>query len=496
MAVPLKAGETVAGDYVLQRPIGEGGMGTVWSAHRVEDGERVALKFIKKDVTPALRKRFRREAMAASAVQHPAVVDVLEVRELDDGAPMMVMEFLTGETLGEKLDREGPLEPSTFAEIMLPVVGAVGTAHAAGIVHRDLKPENIFLVRQENGTADEQLCVKVLDFGIAKLTTPRDVTQNASLTETGSMLGTPYYMAPEQVFGERDIDHRADTWALGIIFYQALSGVLPTHAPNVGQVLKMILQRTIYPLREAAPDVPADIGAMVDRMLARPRDERPADLREVHALLSRYTTMDAPSFAAPAAPAEAVEAVEAAEAAEVRESVESLEQADTVSVDRAVAVDRLDEESLDTPLALSRSEQRAHGSAARLVAAAVLVLAAGGVWWSSRPDEPSIEAMRLRLPMGQAGSATAPVVASSVSTVASTTTSSSPAVVVEQRPQPRARPSISWSLPVAKTPSATTAVTAATSTAPPPPAPQLVPPAATKAEPDDPDEDLTPRENW
>ena len=297
----LSLGLEVAG-FVLKRRVGEGGMGEVWEATNHETGARVALKFVKErsPSEPQHRRRFLREVSAAMAIGHPAVVKVYEVVESPEGAPVMVMEFLEGESLGARLRREQHLTLEQAAAILLPVISAVGTAHALGIIHRDVKPENIFIAKTEDGI--EQ--IKVLDFGLAKLTARQgEQTDVSDLTTTGSLLGTPCYMAPEQVFAERSIDHRADIWSLGIILYEALSGVLPTHAENVGQVLKLIVTRAIWPLEQAAPGLPEDIAAMVNRMLERDRAKRPADLREIYALLGRYTDVDAPEFGEPAAPA-------------------------------------------------------------------------------------------------------------------------------------------------------------------------------------------------
>ena len=235
MPLDFEPGAEIADRYVLARLIGEGGMGTVWAAEDTQTGDRVALKFMKGNVvTPEQQRRFMREARAAGAVDHAAVVEVLDVVELEDGSPVIVMEHLEGESLAERLDRHGSLPLGDVATIMQTVVSAVGTAHAVGVVHRDLKPENIFLAKGKDGTEE----VKVLDFGIAKLTAlDGEAAQSTSLTGSGTILGTPHYMAPEQMFGEKDIDHRADIWAIGVMLYEALSGVLPTQADNVGQVL-------------------------------------------------------------------------------------------------------------------------------------------------------------------------------------------------------------------------------------------------------------------
>jgi tRNA A-37 threonylcarbamoyl transferase component Bud32 len=300
MLPDLGADQLIADRYRLERRLGEGGMGTVWAARRIETGEAVALKFPKRDAAGILdsvhKRRMLREARAAASVRHPNVVAIHEVLELDDGSPVVVMERLDGEPLSELLERERVLQPRAAALLLLPVVSAVGAAHAVGVVHRDLKPANIFLV----AAAEWPPAVKVLDFGIAKLVTVDDrVAVETGLTTTGTLLGTPSYMAPEQLFGESDFDHRVDVWALGLIMYRCLSGVLPTAGEHVGSVLKKVLAEPIAPLATVAPGVPRELAELVDRMLSRRVDQRPSDLRGVSEVLRRYAGVDAPPLKVP-----------------------------------------------------------------------------------------------------------------------------------------------------------------------------------------------------
>lgn len=298
MGLRLEAGTVIGGRYRLERLIGQGGMGAVWAAIHTITRRRVALKFLRgpAHARPELRRRFLREARAACLVEHPNVVAVHDVFEIDDDTPVMVMDLLEGETLGARLARDGALPMSETAALLAPVVSAVGTAHARGIVHRDLKPDNIFLVA---GAARESR-VKVLDFGIAKLLDSAvDAHTNDIATGTGAVLGTPCYMAPEQCFGERDIDHRADIWALGVILYEVLAGRRPIDGDNLGQVLKHMMDEDVVPLVRLMPDTPPDVVDLVRRMLARDRKERPADLHEVADTLARYTDVATPAFGAP-----------------------------------------------------------------------------------------------------------------------------------------------------------------------------------------------------
>ncbi|WP_437599896.1 serine/threonine-protein kinase [Sorangium sp. So ce590] len=332
----LVPGALVASRYRVDRQLAEGGMGVIWAATHLASGERVALKLLRPGATEdaSIRRRLLREARAAAAVDHPNVPSIHHVLELDDGTPFLVMDLLEGESLRDKLVREAQIPVPELSRILLPVISAVGTAHALGIVHRDLKPDNIFLLAPDVAAAqgapgpdpraaeegrgarpvpcvpddrrdDASARVRVLDFGIAKLTAAHGETGwTSGRTSTGEMLGTPYYMSPEQILGEHDVDHRADIWSLGVILYECLTSVRPTEAENMGKVLKRILTGSIRPIGEIAPALPADVAAMIDRMLSPDRAQRPADLREVGALLARHAAAALRPFGPPAAPRE------------------------------------------------------------------------------------------------------------------------------------------------------------------------------------------------
>jgi eukaryotic-like serine/threonine-protein kinase len=278
--------------YSIEGTLGKGGMGVVYAAVDTVRGERVALKTMHRELAedPVLEKRFLREARATMAVPHPSIVRIHEVFE-HGGAPWIAMELLDGETLEQLLRRERKLPLPSVSRILVHVASAVGTAHALGIVHRDLKPENIFLQRGAEA-------VKVVDFGIAKLTaTDGLAAATQALTSTGAMLGTPFYMSPEQAAGEKRIDHRADIWSLGIILYRCLSGVLPTEGKSFGEIFKKVVGEEFTPLRELVPDLPSDVAQLVESMLRKPRDERLWDLRDAHTVLGRHADESAPAFA-------------------------------------------------------------------------------------------------------------------------------------------------------------------------------------------------------
>ncbi|WP_437530602.1 protein kinase [Sorangium sp. So ce726] len=334
MSNPLIPGALVASRYRVDRQLAEGGMGVIWAATHLANGERVALKLLRPGTTEdaSTRRRLVREARAAAAVDHPNVPSIHDVLELDNGTPFLVMDLLEGESLRDKLLREAQIPLPELSRILLPVISAVGTAHALGIVHRDLKPDNIFLLtpdaaapRGSPGTAhaaeerpsgapahgstdspeaaQHDARVRVLDFGIAKVTAAHGETSwSWGRTGSGEMLGTPYYMSPEQILGEHDVDHRADIWSLGVILYECLTSVRPTEAENMGKVMKRVLTGSIQPIGESAPTLPADVAAMIDRMLSPDRAQRPADLREVGALLERYAAVALRPFGPPAAP--------------------------------------------------------------------------------------------------------------------------------------------------------------------------------------------------
>ncbi len=271
-------------------------MGVVWAAEHLVTGKSVALKLLKsRDVTSV--RRFLREAKIAGTLAHPGIVAVHDVLQLDDGTPALVMDLLEGESLAQRIAAAGRLPADEVARMLLPVVDAVAAAHARGVVHRDLKPENVHLSPRGDRTH-----VTVLDFGIAKVLEP----EARAVTQTGAVLGTPHYMAPEQVFGDRTVDGAVDVWSLGVILYEALSGQRPFEGENYGQVFKAVA------LGEA-PRLPAEVdqrlAGLVARMLERDRDARPP-LSEVRAVLAKVggaSALDSrptlpPFSSAPAAP--------------------------------------------------------------------------------------------------------------------------------------------------------------------------------------------------
>jgi serine/threonine-protein kinase len=265
-----RIGSVVAKKYRILRVLGRGGMGTVYEAVHTSIGKHVALKFLEGHTTadaPA-RARFLREAQTASLVESPHVVHIFDSGWSDDGVPFMVLELLRGQDLRALLRAEGRLGLEQIISIAEQTLRALIQTHAAGIVHRDLKPENIFLCEIEGS----EPLVKILDFGISKNTRPEE--QLDTLTHQGAVLGTAYYMSPEQAHGEPDVDPRSDVYSLGAIIYEMFTGRTP-HVGNVYHaVLIDICTRDAPDVRLLAPQVPEDLARVIARALSRDRHAR------------------------------------------------------------------------------------------------------------------------------------------------------------------------------------------------------------------------------
>ncbi len=265
-----ETGAIVADRYRLETLLGEGGHATVWGATQVITQKRVALKLFKEKGVRNLV-----EARAAAHLDHPNVIAVHDVFLDERGAWVMAMDWLEGESLAVTLARETTLSLERVIALFLPVLEALAEAHRARIVHRDLKPSNFFLTRAEAGE-DERLVL--LDFGVAKVLD--ETLGETAHTASGTLLGTPHYMAPEQVFGESSADTRADLWSLGVVLCECLTGKRPTEALNVGGVLKRITMRDVTRLRTLDPTLPASLLDHVDALLSFEPEKRPATVAE------------------------------------------------------------------------------------------------------------------------------------------------------------------------------------------------------------------------
>jgi serine/threonine protein kinase len=257
----------VAGKYKLERVIGTGGMGVVMAAEHVELRQPVALKFLHPEMAkrPELVRRFLREGQAAARMRSEHVARVIDVGRTDDGVPFLVMELLEGIDLGQKIRREGAVRIADAALYVLQTCAAIGEAHALGIVHRDLKPANLFLTRRPDGTP----LVKVVDFGISKVATDDVTPGEVTLTTGDDVLGSPLYMAPEQIRTPHGVDGRADLWSLGAILHRLVSNESAFGAPTPAAILAAIVADSPTPLRKHAPHAPEELERIVAKCLTR-----------------------------------------------------------------------------------------------------------------------------------------------------------------------------------------------------------------------------------
>lgn len=280
---PPALGSVLLGKLRLDRVLGRGGMGTVYQAQHLKLDEAVAVKILQPDLVrdQVCVERFLREARASARIAHPNCIQVRDVDQLEDGTPFMVMELLQGESLFERMKR-GPLSLTETLAIMEPACAALGAAHRLGIVHRDFKPGNI-QISEKDGV---QL-VKVLDFGISKVPTRTASVLLPRLTDPVRMLGSPKYMAPEQMASPGEVGPEADVWAIGVILYRALTGVSPFEGANVMDICHAVLQAEPVDPREIDPWIPDWIADLITRCLNKNPGERPPDAGAVHASLKR-----------------------------------------------------------------------------------------------------------------------------------------------------------------------------------------------------------------
>ncbi len=268
-------GKTINGKYLVRTVLGEGGMGTVFEAENLAIGRTVAIKVL--HPTQARKKiavkRFHQEARAAGAIGHPNICEVYDLGTLEDGSPYLVMEKLVGETLADRIGSEGGLPFDDVIDVLTQVLSGLVVAHEKGIVHRDIKPENIFLTKRVGCPP----VAKLLDFGVSKMISPvlsGDREDDLDLTRTGMVMGTPFYMSPEQARGDRNLDARVDLYACGVILYEAITGRRPYTAANYNALLLQILTTSPRPARELRPALPLGFDEVLDKSMARHRDDR------------------------------------------------------------------------------------------------------------------------------------------------------------------------------------------------------------------------------
>ena len=273
--VPAMVGQTL-GSFRVTGLVGEGGMGQVYRAEHVLIGRKAAIKVLAPEVASDrdIVSRFFNEARAVNDIRHPNIVEVTDFGQFGN-QPYIVMELLEGETLEDRLARAGTIDPLAAAQIVAQIASAVGAAHEHGMVHRDLKPANIFLCRHP----DYPDFVKVLDFGIAKLTATRDQVAGHK-TACGAIIGTPAYMSPEQCLGDANLDHRSDIYALGVVTYQMMTGRRPFDAEAPGRLIMLHVQATPPAPCAINPALPPAVGAVILRTLEKQPECRFASMRE------------------------------------------------------------------------------------------------------------------------------------------------------------------------------------------------------------------------
>lgn len=262
-------GALVAGKYRIEALLGQGGMGIVLRAHHETLDRTVAIKVLLAELAgdASVVARFLREARALAKLENEHIVRVIDFGTLDDGSPFMVMEHLEGIDLSDLLARDGPLPVQTGVAYVLQVLGALADAHAIGIVHRDLKPANLFVTSKASGRS----VVKLLDFGISKAS---GAVADANLTSTKAMMGSPFYMSPEQIRATRDVDARSDVWSMGVVLYELVTGAKPFPGDTVGEVLSNVVEANPAMPHTLRPDLPLALEDAILRCLRRNPDER------------------------------------------------------------------------------------------------------------------------------------------------------------------------------------------------------------------------------
>jgi serine/threonine-protein kinase len=272
----------IAERYRLVRPIGTGGMATIWEATHLALNRSVAVKFV--DIvgrhTASVRDRFLREARVAAAVRHRNVVDIIDFGTTEEGRPYMAMELLVGRTLADVMNRGPVLTVAASVRVVARMLSGLAAVHDAGIVHRDLKPENVFLVEDADGTYP-----KLLDFGVSRAVDPGGELESVLPTHENAIVGTPQYMSPEQARGLKGLDHRSDIWSAGVILYELMTGEMPFDAEAVGDVIIQIATEDPIPFSTLRPDLAGPLDDVIGRAMKKNPAERFQTARDMRAAL-------------------------------------------------------------------------------------------------------------------------------------------------------------------------------------------------------------------
>jgi serine/threonine-protein kinase len=281
----LAPGTLIAGKLRIVRLLGAGGMGAVYEVEHEITKHRRALKLLHPQYAayPHVIERFLREASAAGRIGNPHIIETFDAGQLESGEPYLVMELLQGQTLADLMEKKGELSITEASELLRQACTGVQAAHDAGIVHRDLKPDNLFIT-----TKDGRPFLKILDFGVSKFD-PGLTGGALGVTQEGATLGTPFYMPPEQIRGDKHIDSRADIYALGVILYECVSGIRPFNADTLAHLAVLIHEGNPTSIADLRPDIPSRFAEVVHKAMARNKEERPASARELAESLAAFT---------------------------------------------------------------------------------------------------------------------------------------------------------------------------------------------------------------
>jgi serine/threonine protein kinase len=264
--MPVEIGQLIEGKYRIVRLVGEGGMGSVYEGQAVRINRRVAIKVLHAAFSgnEEVMQRFEREAQAAGRIGNDHILEVLDLGSLPDGDHYIVMEFLDGESLSARIRARGRVSPQELTPLIRQVLVGLGAAHAAGIVHRDLKPDNIFILKEKLGRPD---FVKIIDFGISKFQPLAG--DGMKMTRTGAVMGTPYYMSPEQASGSHEADQRSDLYSVGVMMFEAVTGRVPFDAGTFNQLMFKIVLAEVPTVESVVPDTDPAYSSVIAKAMAR-----------------------------------------------------------------------------------------------------------------------------------------------------------------------------------------------------------------------------------